>query len=154
MIGQALVLAGVSPKEIACSACTRGVETHAIHLYAQVGCWACAESIQVSAQPVAPSAGIRSLTGAFAPCSVIVWYGQDAPITASPFLNRSISSEASAQYLRISGRCCLSRLTAASSCFSVSSYGSLMPSPGCFLDRYSAASAIWIGLSGTVTWPL
>src|SRR3954447_25883366 len=75
-------------------------------------------------------------------------------MTASPFLNRSISSEASAQYFLTSGRCCLSRLTAAPSCCSVSSYGSLIPSDGCFFERYSAASAIWIGLSGTVISPL
>ena len=29
-----------------------------------------------------------------------------------------------------------------------------MPSDGCVFIRYSAASAIWIGLSGTVTLPL
>src|SRR6478735_1915318 len=131
MIGQAFVLAGVSPNEIACSAWTRGVETHFIHRYAQFGCWACEESIHVSAHPVAPSDGIMSFTGALAPWSVIVWYGQDAPITASPFLNRSISSEASAQYFFTSGRCCLRRATAASSCGFVSSYGSVIPSDGC-----------------------
>ena len=48
--------------------------------------------------------------------------------TASPFLNRSISSEASAQYFLISGFCCFSRLIAASNCVSFSSYGSLIPS--------------------------
>src|SRR5581483_7065875 len=131
----ALRFAGVSPNEIACSACTFGVDTHFIHMYAQLGCCACADSIQVSAQPVAPSFGIRSFTGVFASWSVIVWYGQDAPITASPFLNRSISSDASAQYFLISGRCCLSRFTAASSCGCVSSYGSLMPRFGCVFDR-------------------
>ena len=36
----------------------------------------------------------------------------------------------------------------------VSSYGSLIPSDGCVFIRYSAASAIWIGLSGTVILPL
>ena len=129
------MFAGVSPKEMACCAWTCGVETHFIHSYAQFGCLACAESIHVSAQPVAPSFGIRSLTGALSPWSVIVWYGHDAPMTALPFLNRSISSDASAQYLTISGRCCLSRLTAASSCFSVSSYGLVMPRLGCVFDR-------------------
>src|SRR5919204_1424269 len=109
----AFVFAGVSPNEIACSACTFGVEIHCSHRYAQFGCFALADSIQVSAQPVAPSLGIRSATGTFAATSVFVWYGHDAPITASPFLNRSISSEASAQYLRISGFCFLSRETAA-----------------------------------------
>ena len=51
---------GVSPKEIACCACTFGVETHASHLYAQSRFFVCADTIQVSAQPVAPSFGIRS----------------------------------------------------------------------------------------------
>ena len=67
------------------------------------------ETIQVSSQPVAPSFGTMSFTGAFAPISVLVWYGHDAPITASPFLNRSISSDASAQYFLISGFCFFSR---------------------------------------------
>src|SRR6266849_7502672 len=151
---QAFVFAGVSPKKIACCACTLGVETHFIHMYAQFGCFACAESIHVSAHPVAPSFGIRSLTGAFAAMSVFVWYGHEAPITASPFLKRSISSDASAQYFRISGFCCLSRLTAALNWAVFSSYGSVIPSDGFDFERYSAASAIWIGLSGTVTLPL
>ena len=42
-------------------------------------------------------------------------------MTASPFLNRSISSEASAQYFTINGRCCLSSATAALNCVWVSS---------------------------------
>src|SRR4051812_20171493 len=127
---QALVLAGVSPKEIACCACTFGVETQRIHLTAQFGCFACAEIIHVSAQPVAPSRGIRSLTGALPAWSVFVWYGQDAPTSASPFLNRSISSAAEAQYFFTSGFCFLSRSTAALNWASVSSYGSLIPSDG------------------------
>src|SRR5712691_7412502 len=69
MIGQAFVFAGVSPNEIACSACTLGVEIHLIHMTAQFGCFALEEIIHVSAQPVAPSLGIRSFTGAFAACS-------------------------------------------------------------------------------------
>src|SRR3954452_9364061 len=125
-----------------------------IQRYAQFGCLALAESIHVSAQPVAPSCGIVSLTGTLAAASVFVWNGHDAPITASPDLNRSTSSDASAQYFFTSGFCCLSRFTAASNCFWLSSYGSLIPSVGSFLDRNSAASAIWIGLSGTVTLPL
>jgi hypothetical protein len=64
--------AGDSPNEIACCACTLGVETHWIHFTAQFGCLAFEEIIHVSAHPVAPSFGIRSFTGAFAPCSVIV----------------------------------------------------------------------------------
>src|SRR5437588_8236976 len=104
-------------------------------MYAQFGCFACAESIHVSAQPVAPSFGIRSATGAFAALSVFVWYGHDAPITASPFLNRSISSEASAQYFLINGFCVLSSLTAALNWAWSSSYGSLIPSDGWDFER-------------------
>src|SRR5919202_5788598 len=111
---------------IACCACTFGVETHFIQRYAQFGCFDFVVSIHVSAQPVAPSFGIVSLTGTLSAWSVFVWYGHDAPMTASPFLNRSISSDASAQYFLISRCCCLSRFPAASSCFFVSSYGSLM----------------------------
>src|ERR671927_457617 len=92
--------------------------------------WYCAESIHVSAQPVAPSFGIRSLTGTFAAWSVFVWYGHDAPITASPDLNRSISSDASPQYFLMKGFCCLSSAIVASNCVLFSSYGSLMPSDG------------------------
>src|SRR3954447_1338226 len=72
MTGHAFRFAGVSPKEIACCACTVGVETHFIHMYAQFGCFAFAESIHVSAQPVAPSFGIRSFTGTLAAASVFV----------------------------------------------------------------------------------
>src|SRR5436190_5333641 len=136
---------------MACCACGFGSEMYFIHMYAQFGCFAFDDSIHVSAQPVAPSCGIVSFTGTFAAASVFVWYGHDAPITASPDLNRSISSDASPQYFLTSGFCCLSRLTAAWNCLSFSSYGSLMPRLGSFFDRYSAASAIWIGLSGTVT---
>src|SRR3954468_15135128 len=97
------------------------------------------ETIQVSSQPVAPSFGTRSFTGAFAATSVFVWYGHDAPITASPFLNRSISSEARPQYFLISGFCRLRRLIAASNWVLFSSYGSLMPSDGFVFIRKSAA---------------
>ena len=75
-------------------------------------------------------------------------------MSASPFLNRSISSEASDQYFLMSGCCCLSSLTAASNWGLFSSYGSVILRSGFVFIRYSAASAIWIGLSGTVTWPL
>ena len=95
----------------------------------------CADTIQVSSQPVAPSFGTRSFTGALAAMSVFVWYGHDAPITASPFLNRSISSEASAQYFLISGFCCFSRLIAAVNWAWFSSYGSVIPSAGCVFIR-------------------
>src|SRR6266545_8412369 len=84
----------------------------------------------------------------------MVWYGQDAPTVAPPLLNRSISSPADAQYFLTSGRCFFSRSTVALNCASFSSYGSLIPSDGFVFERYSAASAIWIGLSGTVILPL
>src|SRR3982074_2093479 len=121
MNGHAFVLAGVSPNEIPCSAWTLGVDTQLTHLYAQLGCLECAESIQVSAQPVAPSTGISSLTATFAASRLLVIAGQAAPITASPFLKSSTSSATPVQYFFTSGRCCLSRLTAAPSCSSVSS---------------------------------
>ena len=108
----------------------------------------------MSSQPVAPSFGTRSFTGAFAAVSVFVWYGHDAPIRASPFLNIVISWPAVAQYFLTSGFCFLSRLIVAANCAEFSSYGSLIPSEGCVFIRYSAASAIWIGLSGTVILPL
>src|SRR5881392_3865190 len=113
MNGHAFLFAGVSPNESACCACTFGVDTHLIHMTAQFGCLAFVEIIHVSAQPVAPSFGIRSATGAFAACSGAVWYGHDAPIVALPFLNRSISSPAVAQYFFTSGCCFLWRSTLA-----------------------------------------
>src|SRR5581483_10536066 len=108
---------------MACSACTFGVETHAIHLYMQFGCLACDDIIHVSAQPVAPSFGIVSFTGTLSALSVFVWYGHEAPTTASPFLNSPISSDASAQYFLISGFCFFSRLIVALNCVWVISYG-------------------------------
>src|SRR6476660_7157964 len=114
MIGHAFELTGVSPKKIACCACTVGVEIHASHLYAQSRFFVFDETIHVSSQPVAPSLGTRSLTGALAATSVFVWYGQEAPITASPFLKRSISSEARPQYFLIRGFCDFGSAIAAS----------------------------------------
>src|SRR6266700_4766292 len=102
----ASLFTGVSPKKTACSACTLGVEIHASHLYAQSRFFVFAETIHVSSQPVAPSLGTRSFTGAFAAFSVFVWYGHDAPMTASPLLKRSISSVAVAQYFLIRVFCC------------------------------------------------
>src|SRR5215212_2220671 len=139
---------------MACCACTVGVETCFSHSIAQVGCLALAETIHVSSQPVVPSFGIRSFTGTLAAISVFVWYGQEAPIVTSPFLNSEISSEARPQYFLTSGRCFLISAIAASNCFWFSSYGSVMPSDFCVFERYSAASAIWIGLFGTVILPL
>src|SRR5512135_745975 len=101
----------------------------------QFGCFACADIIHVSAQPVAPSFGIMSFTGTFAAISVFVWYGHEAPITASPFLNRSISSDASAQYFLLTGFCAFSRLIAASNWAELSSYGSVIPSDGFAFER-------------------
>ena len=71
---------------------------------------------------------MTAATGTFAASSVLTWYGHEAPIVDPPFLNRSIWSEARAQYFLTSGRCALSSATAASSCAFVSSYGSLIPS--------------------------
>src|SRR3954451_6462325 len=135
MRGHAFAFAGVSSNDNACCACTFGVETHRIHFTAQFGCLALDEIIYVSAQPVAPSFGIRSLTGALAFWSVIVCSGQEAPTVAPPFLNRSTSSPAVAQYFLISGCCFFSRSTVALNWAELSSYGSLMPSPGCAFDR-------------------
>src|SRR5262249_24760335 len=115
---------------------------------------ALAASIQVSAQPVAPSLGTTEPIVNLSAFSVLTWYGHPAPTIALPFLKSKISCEARLQYFSISGRCDASRLTAAWNCGWVSSYGSVMPSDGLAVLRYSAASAIWIGLSGTVTWPL
>src|SRR6266516_5054948 len=109
---------------MACSACTFGVEIHASHFIAQSRFFVFDDTIHVSSQPVAPSLGTRSFTGALAAISVFVWYGHEAPITASPFLNRSISSEARAQYFLISGFCFCSRPTVAENCDEFSSYGS------------------------------
>src|SRR3954471_11156135 len=120
---------------MACWACGFGSEMYFIHRYAQFGCFACDESIHVSAQPVAPSCGIVSLTGTFAAASVLVWYGHDAPMTASPDLNRSISSEARPQYFLTSGFCFFSRSIAALNWVLFSSYGSLMPSDGLVFIR-------------------
>src|SRR6187402_481154 len=108
----------------------------------------------VSSQPVTPSRGVTAVTGTFAAFSWLSMYGHEAPIVEPPFLNRSIWSDASPQYFFTSGRCCLSSVTAAASCALVSSYGSLIPSAGFVFERYNAASAIWIGLSGIVIWPL
>src|SRR2546430_3083645 len=117
----AWVLTGVSPKNRACSAWTLAVLTYCVHRYAQLGWGALVASIQVSPHPVAPSVGIVSSTFAPAAFSCIVWYGQAAPTTTSPFWNREISSEASAQYFLISGRWSVSSFTAASNCGLVSS---------------------------------
>src|SRR6267143_5014278 len=151
---QALVLTGVSPNERACSAWMSGRLTHWVHRYAQLGWGALVASIHVSPHPVAPSLGMVSATGAPAAFSWIVWYGQAAPMKASPFWNMEISSEADGQYFLISCRCCISNATVASNCFLVSSYGSLMPRLGCDLLRYRAASAIVIAESYAVTRPL
>src|SRR5262249_16044660 len=95
-----------------------------------------------------------SLTGTFAAWSAPVVYGQEAPTVTSPLLNRLISSEASTQYFLTRGGWWLSSEIAASNWVLFSSYGSLIPSDGFVFDRYSAASAIWIGLFGTVILPL
>ena len=108
----------------------------------------------MSAQPVAPSAGTVEPIGNLAAFSALTWYGQPAPRVTLPFWKSEISSDASAQYFFTSGCCWVSSATAAWNCGWVSSYGSVMPRLGLVFSRYSAASAIWIGLSGTVTLPL
>src|SRR5437763_15086024 len=143
MIAHAFELTGVSPKKIACSAWTFGVETYASHFIAQSMFFVCAETIHVSSQPVAPSLGTRSLTGALSAISVFVWYGHDAPMTTLPFLKSLISWPAVAQYFLTSGFCFLSRLITAVNWDEFSSYVSLIPSDGCVFIRYNAASAMW-----------
>src|ERR1035437_10712250 len=98
---------------MASCACTLGVDTHAIHRYAQLGCGALVARSQVSAQPVAPSLGMVSATLALAAFSVLVWYGHAAPATTAPFWNNEISVLARAQYFLINGCSDLSNDTAA-----------------------------------------
>src|SRR5215467_12091742 len=99
-------------------------------MYAQFGCGALAASIQVSAQPVAPSLGIVEPIGNFADDSWPTITGQAAPTVASPFLNSETSCGIEAQYAFSSGRWSASSLTAAWNCGWVSSYGSVMPRLG------------------------
>src|SRR3954447_22977084 len=73
MTAHAFVLTGVSPKKIACCVCTFGVEIHDSHFIAQSRVFVWDDTIQVSSQPVAPSLGTRSFTGALAAISVFVW---------------------------------------------------------------------------------
>src|SRR3954469_4947835 len=113
-----------------------------------MGCLALVEIIHESDQPVTPSLGSTSPTFMPALRRSFVISGQPAPITASPDLNRLSKSDASTQYLRTSGRCCLSFVLTLSSVASSIAYGSCAPS------NCSATSAIWIGLSGTVILPL
>src|SRR2546423_11148551 len=113
-----------------------------------MGCFAFAEIISESDQPVTPSLGSTSPTFMPAFFRSFVMSGQPAPIVASPDLNRLSKSDASTQYFRTSGRCCFSfALTLSSVAWSIL-YGSFAPS------NWSATSAIWIGLSGTVILPL
>src|ERR1043165_4093291 len=97
---------------------------------------------------------MTSLTGTFAAWSAPVVYGHDAPSTTSPFLNRLISSEARPQYFLTSGLCFFSSAITALNWVLFSSYGSVIRRARFVFDRYSAASAIWIGLFGTVILPL
>src|SRR5262249_38910255 len=99
------------------------------------GCFALADIIQVSSQPVTPSFGVTAATGAFASLSCESMYGHDAPSVEPPFLNKSIWSDATTQYFFNSGFCFLSSAIVASNCFWSSSYGSLIPSAGCVFER-------------------
>src|ERR1700733_12572362 len=116
-------------------ACTVGFAVYFSQSIAQFGSGAFELTIHVSAQPVAPSFGMVDLT--FTPCemSVAGTSGQAAPMVTPPFVNAAISSLASTQYFLTSGRCCLSRVTAACNWSDVSSYTSLIPSEGCVLLR-------------------
>src|SRR3954451_3139719 len=113
-----------------------------------MGCLAFAEIISESDHPVTPSFGSTSPTFIPALRRSFVMSGQPAPIVASPDLKSDSKSVASTQYLRTSGRCCSSFCFAASSWSCDSEYGLSVP------PNWSATSAIWIGLSGTVTLPL
>src|SRR3954449_649742 len=113
-----------------------------------MGCFALFEIIHESDQPVTPSLGRTSPTFMPALRRSFVISGQPAPITASPDLNRPSKSEASTQYLRTSGACAFSFALTLSSVASSIEYGFCAPS------NWSATSAIWIGLSGTVILPL
>ena len=73
---------------------------------------------------------------------MLYWYGQVVPTTVVPLVKLSISSAKADQYLPTHGRCCFRSSTAASNCGWVSSYGSVMPSSGLCVLRYSAASAM------------
>ena len=84
MNGQAFGLTGVSPKTSACWACTLGVLTYFIHMYAQFGCGARLVIIHVSAQPVTPWVGRISVIGSFFAWSCSVWYGHEAPTDNRP----------------------------------------------------------------------
>src|SRR3954462_663113 len=109
-----------------------------------MGCFALFEIIHESDQPVTPSLGSTSPTFMPALRRSFVISGQPAPMTASPDLNSDSKSDASTQYLRTSGRCCLSlALTLSSVAWSIA-YGFCAPS------TWSATCAIWIGLSVTV----
>src|SRR6476646_10150075 len=154
MISHAFLFAGVSPYEIACWACGVGSLMYFSQRYAQLGCGAFVARSHESAQPVAPSFGMVSSAPKPAFFRLPVCNGQAEPTTASPFWNSDSSSDGRLQYFFTSGFCCLRRLTAASNCFWLSSKGSVMPRSGFVFDRYSAASAIWIGLFGIVTLPL
>src|SRR3954466_13671092 len=113
-----------------------------------MGCLAFLASIHESDHPVTPSLGSTSPTLRPALRRSLVISGQPAPTTASPDLNSDSKSVASTQYLRTSGRCCLSFAVTLSSVAWSIAYGLSAP------KNCSAGSAIWIGLSGTVILPL
>src|SRR4051812_24129260 len=113
-----------------------------------MGCLALLLIIQLSDQPVTPSLGSTSPTFMPALRRSFVISGQPAPIVASPDLNSSSKSVASTQYFFTSGRCDFSFALTWSSCAWLSAYGFGA------LRNWSAGSAIWIGLSGTVILPL
>src|SRR5713226_10202304 len=125
MYVHAFGLTGVSPNTSACFASTCGCVTYFIQRYAQFGCGALVASIQVSAQPVAPSFGITAPIGKCCAMRVDAWYGQLVPTVTSPLAYAEICAGALLQYCLTSGCWALSRLTAAWNCGWVSSNGSV-----------------------------
>src|SRR5258708_6438559 len=95
-------------------------------MYMQFGCLASELIIHVSDHPVAPSEGRKpwlaglAATGLPSSLSAKYWYCQVVPTVLSPPANAEICFVASDQYSPTSGRCSLSRLTAASNCSSLS----------------------------------
>src|SRR5947207_8922063 len=119
-----------------------------IHWYMQFGCAADELIIQVSDQPVAPSLGTNPwlagliATGCPFALSVQYWYCHVVPTQSSPLANDWICFAKADQYSATYGRCCFSRLTAASNCFESSSYGFAILRLGWCAFRYTAASAM------------
>ena len=81
---QASWLVGASPKYTVAWALASGDIMWFIHMYMQFGCAASEAIIQVSDQPVVPSAGLMASTGAPSAWSELTWNCQVVPTTTSP----------------------------------------------------------------------